>query len=422
MLPLGCKSLAEHEIEVLYRAWEGQLFIQNQRVCDIVLRSPSQASIPAQLPAKLEFKYIVRVSELRKKLPEAAFKKNSYSNDEVCCQQLLFRLYQVEILDESELKDQLIGSMKDKNLALVKYLNDRGILLFLTSSALAKEKDAEANDLGSLQALFLFPSPGPRHLTATDWKGEEGKSESPQELPLILPLLRRALAGAANNPNPKQSPSSALVKLHIQEFADLDPCSALNCDNTAGPPLTCKLSSETPKGAPVDDTCSPSSFSNLAFYLSDPGSYTLEMACLKGRSQLSDGCAGLSGPDKAAGTGKGPFEGHGPRRDAASKSSPSGERSLQWTKRKSSRILGASSKKKWSPLKMYCILESSKKKTKEKRKKKKKKKKKLPKEVMVLNIPLVKDPGSPADPKRPTLKLKNILNPLRRKRGECRFK
>ncbi|XP_058047902.1 protein TASOR 2 [Ahaetulla prasina] len=429
MLPLGYKSLAEHEMKVLYRAWEGQLFVQNRRVCNIVLRSPSQASIPAQLPAKLEFKYIVRISELRKKLPEAAFEKNSYSNNEVCCQQLSFRLYQVEILDESERKDQLIGSMKEKNLALVKYLNDRGILLFLTSSVLAKETDAEANDLGCLQALFLFPSPEPKLLRATDWKREEGRSEAPQQLPLILPLLQQALAGAAKNPNPSQFSPSALVKLHMEEFANVDQCSVLSCDNTASLPLPSKLSSETPKGAPVDDTRSPSSFSDLAVYLSDPESYALEVssasACLKGRCRLSDGCTGLnldpSRSDRADGageTGKAPFE--GPSRAAASKSSPAGERSLQWTKRKSSRILGASSKKKWSPLKMYCVLESSKKKTKEKeksKKKKKKKKKKLPKEAMTLNIPLAKDPGSPADPKKPTLKLKNILNPLRRKRG-----
>lgn len=221
----------------------------------------------------------------------------------------------------------------------------------------------------------------------------------------------------------------------MEEFANLDQCSVRNCDNTASPPLTSQLSSETPKEAPVDNTRSPSSFPNLAFYLSDPESYTLEVssaaACLKGRCQLSDSCSGLNldpspsdGLDEAGGKGKAPFDGHGPSRDAASKSSPVGERSLQWAKRKSSRLLGATSKKKWSPLKMYCILESSKKKTKEKEKskKKKKKKKKLPKEAMTFNIPLAKDPGSPADPKKPTLKLKNILNPLRRKRGECHFK
>uniref|UniRef100_A0A8C5SSR2 TASOR alpha/beta domain-containing protein n=1 Tax=Laticauda laticaudata TaxID=8630 RepID=A0A8C5SSR2_LATLA len=442
MLPLGYKSLADREMKVLYRAWEGQLFIQNQRVCDIVLRSPFQASIPAQLPAKLEFKYIVQISELRKKLPEAAFKKNSYSNDEVClvfpavcCQQLLFRLYQVEILDESELKDQLIGSMKEKNLALVKYLNDRGILLFLTSSVLANEKDAEVNDLGSLLALFLFPSPEFKHLTATDWKHDEGSSEAPQQLPLILPLLHQALARAAKNPNPKQSPSSALVKLHMEELANLDQSSVPNCDNAPGPPSTPKLPSETPKVDPVDDTRSLSSLSNLAFYLSDPESYMLEVssavACLKGCSRVSDGGGvGLNsvpspseGPGQPVGKGKeAPFDGHGPSRAAAGlKSSPAGERSLQWTKRKSSRILGATSKKKWSPLKMYCLLESSKKKTKgkekRKKKKKKKKKKKLPKEAMTLNNPVANDPGSPPDPKKPTLKLKNIQNPLRRKRG-----
>ncbi|KAK9400254.1 hypothetical protein NXF25_013273 [Crotalus adamanteus] len=320
----------------------------------------------------------------------------------VCCQQLSFRLYQVEILDESELKDQLIGSMKEKNLALVRYVNDRGILLFLTSSTLARGK-------------------------ATDWKREERRTETPQKLALVLPLFHQALAEAAKNP--ELSPSNALVKLHMEEFEKLDRSSAPSRGNTAGPPFIPKLSSETPKGDPVDNKCSPSSFSKLAFYLSDPESYTLEvssaLACLQGGSRPSDGRADFNldpspsdGPDNATGMGKVLLARHGPSRAGTSKSSPAGERSLPWTKRKSSRILGASSKKKWSPLKMYCMLENSRKKTKEKEKKKKKKKgKNLLKEAMTPSIPVAKDPGSPADLKKPTLKLKNIQNPLRRKRA-----
>lgn len=266
---------------------------------------------------------------------------------------------------------------------------------------------------------------------ATDWKREEGTTETPQKLTLVLPLFHQALAEAAKNP--ELSPSNALVKLHMEEFAKLDRSSAPSRGNAAGPPFIPKLSSDTPKGDPVDDKCSPSSFSKLAFYLSDPESYTLEvssaLACLQGGSRPSDGRADLNlepspsdGPDKATGTGQAPLAGHGPSRAGTSKSSPAGERSLPWTKRKSSRILGASSKKKWSPLKMYCMLENSRKKTKEKEKRKKKKKKKgksLPKEAVALSIPVAKDPGCPADPKKPTLKLKNIQNPLRRKRGEC---
>ncbi|XP_029141459.1 protein FAM208B [Protobothrops mucrosquamatus] len=397
------KPRAEHEMKVLHRAWEGQLFIQHQQVCHIVLRSPFQASLPAQLPAKLEFKYIVRISELRKKLPEAAFKKNSYSNDEVCCQQLSFRLYQVEILDESELKDQLIGSMKEKNLALVKYVNDRGILLFLTSSILAKGKGKEGDGrtVSTFESRFRV----------------KRFDDSPS---FVFISIARALAEAAKNP--ELSPSNALVKLHMEEFAKLNRSSAPSRGNASGPTFIPKLSSETPKGDPVDDKCSPSSFSKLAFYLSDPESYTLEvssaLACLQGGSRPSDGGADLNldsspldGPDKATRTGQAPLAG-------TSKGSPPGERSLPWTKRKSSRILGASSKKKWSPLKMYCMLENSRKKTKEKEKRKKKKKKKnLPKEAVTLSIPVAKDLGCPTDPKKPTLKLKNIQNPLRRKRG-----
>ncbi|XP_063164997.1 protein TASOR 2 [Candoia aspera] len=429
MLPLSCKNLAEHEMKVLYRAWEGQLFIQNQRVCDIVLRSPFQASIPAELPAKLEIKYVVGISELREKLPEAAFKKANYVNDEVCCQKLWFHLYEVEILHESELKDQLIGSMKEKNLALVKHLNDCGILLFLTSSVLVKEKDSDPNNLASLQALFLFPSPGPKHLTARDWKCEEERNEAPQQVPLVLPFLRHALAEAAKRPDPKPAASSALIKLHMQEFAKQS--STPSSENADSPAFASKPLSESPEWDSSNEKCSPASFLDLQFYLSDPQSYTLEVSlavtCLKGSSQFPGGRAAEAdlnsdplpsgGPDQAIGTATAPLARHTPGRDAALNSSPGGDRPSQWSKRKSSRILGSSTKKKWSPLKVHCIMESSKKKEKEKKKKKKKKKKKSPKQMMDLSIPFAKDPRSPADSKEPTLKLKNLQNPLRRKRG-----
>ncbi|XP_062822909.1 protein TASOR 2-like [Anolis carolinensis] len=168
MAPLTRKSSAERKAEAIYCAWKGQLFIQDQQISDIALRSSCRFSIPAQLPTKLEIRHAVAVSELRKKLPEEAFRIKNYSSHEVECQDLLFCLYEVEILNQNEPKVVLlIDSLKEKKLALVKYLNDQGAFILLASSAFVEEKNAGLDRPPHLQALFLISSPESRSTTGT---------------------------------------------------------------------------------------------------------------------------------------------------------------------------------------------------------------------------------------------------------------
>ncbi|NXH09540.1 F208B protein, partial [Bucco capensis] len=117
--------------------WRGKLSIQGQLLCNIALRTPYSSTIPAQLPPNLDVNHVMGLSDLKKKLPEAAFGKRNYMKSEVCFQGVYFSLYEVEISNKDQYKmDQLVEKLKEKDLAIIKYLQDQGVLILLTSSAL----------------------------------------------------------------------------------------------------------------------------------------------------------------------------------------------------------------------------------------------------------------------------------------------
>ncbi|XP_042323649.1 protein TASOR 2 isoform X2 [Sceloporus undulatus] len=424
MSPLNHKNVAECKTEVLYHAWKGQLFIQDQQVCDIVLQSPSSISIPAQLPAKLEMQHAVGVSELRKKLPEAAFRRKNYSDQQVRYQETLFCLYKVEILNQNELKaEQLIESLKEKKLALVKYLNDQGALILLPSSSFVNEKDAALDEPSCLQALFLISSAGPQCSTAKDQKSEHRDNERSLQVTLVLPGLRHALLEAAKHPD-RGPPRGAWVKRQMREFAKR--CKNLHSvsDHLDSLPVSFDIFSKKSDLDTLSEKFPQNSFAHLQFYLLHPQNYSLEMsaavASLDPSSQSPSCRSNAQDPDSSSGLNVDPLPPEAsepstrPRRavqlnlhskNAAAKTSQASDRPLQRWKRKSSRLLGASTRKMWSPMKPVNILEKS----KTRRLSKKKKKSPSPSSSNT--------PESPEDSNQLTLQLKNLQYPLRRKRG-----
>ncbi|NXK86951.1 F208B protein, partial [Formicarius rufipectus] len=88
-------------------------------------------------PPKLDINHVMGLAELKKKLPEAAFRKRNYTGNEVCFQGLYSSLYEVEISNKEQHRvDQLVENLKKKDLAIIKYLRDRGVLIILPASAL----------------------------------------------------------------------------------------------------------------------------------------------------------------------------------------------------------------------------------------------------------------------------------------------
>ncbi|XP_030917757.1 protein TASOR 2, partial [Geospiza fortis] len=239
----------------------------------------SAGSVPAQLPPSLDIKHVMGLSDLKKKLPEAAFGKKNYTRNEVCFQGVYSSLYEVEISNKDQSKmDQLVENLKEKDLAIIKYLQDQGVLILLTSSALARDDGLEPKEPVSLLALFLFSSPralSPR-VEKQDPRGrKEGSSRSSISLRIasVLPGLRYALRKAAASSC--GAAGSPRIQEHLQEYAELQGSSP----GSPGP------GSDVPS-VPVPSPCqdgdavpsqklSEQSLAQLRRYLSDPSGFTL---------------------------------------------------------------------------------------------------------------------------------------------------
>ncbi|NWI93329.1 F208B protein, partial [Pitta sordida] len=117
--------------------WRGRLSIRGEFLGNVALRSPHGPTIPAQLPPDLDIGHVMDLWELREKLPEAALGRGNYTGNEVCFQGFYSSLYEVEISNRApEKMDQLLENLKEKDLAVIRFLRDRGILILLSSSAL----------------------------------------------------------------------------------------------------------------------------------------------------------------------------------------------------------------------------------------------------------------------------------------------
>ncbi|NXH32321.1 F208B protein, partial [Myiagra hebetior] len=117
--------------------WRGQLSVWGRLLGTIALRTPHSPTIPAQLPPSLDIKHVLGLSDLREKLPAAAFGKKNYSGSEVCFQGVYSSLYEVEISNKDQQKmDQLVEKLKEKDLVSV-FLGKKqpfcGILVILST-------------------------------------------------------------------------------------------------------------------------------------------------------------------------------------------------------------------------------------------------------------------------------------------------
>ncbi|KAM6090372.1 protein TASOR 2 [Theristicus caerulescens] len=434
---LTIESLPELNHKASYCPWRGQLSIRGQLLCNIALRTPYSSTIPAQLPPNLDINHVMGLSDLKKKLPEAAFGKRNYIENEVCFQGVYFSLYEVEISNKDQYKmDRLIENLKEKDLAIIKYLQDQGVLILLTSSALARDDEFDPKEPGSLLALFLFTSSRSVCLRVEkhdpkDEREDSDDSDIALKIASVLPGLRYALQKATNSSWGDTVSTSIRIKQRFQEYAKLDQNPQPTSGQTSEVPLSSLLSPTEDECDNPFQKCSEQSFSQLQHYLSDPSTYTLEMSaalgCLTGAVQSL--CCDSEADRKAdfsSALPPGPIpantavevkvknenpkptawldqSGEGPTKDINSAS----KLWVQQSRRKSSRAVVTRTRKKWSPLKMqmHPMGDSG-------RNRKATKKKKI---SIALSFP--KKPGLTANSNEPMLKLANLQFPHRRKRG-----
>ncbi|XP_037839241.2 protein TASOR 2 isoform X10 [Chlorocebus sabaeus] len=274
MAPPAHKSILECSENVLMSPWKGKLIVQDRMLCDIALWSTYGAMIPTQLPQELDFKYVMKVSSLKKRLPEAAFRKQNYLERKVCFQDLCFNLYEVELSNrQGENIDKLTECIKNKQLAIIKCLEDRGFFILLTSSALLSEPDFGGKQMG-LHGLHLFHSP-----LSTGVKDLKVEDDISMKLIPILPALNCALLETKKSLPEERIHPNTLVK-HFQELYKADRSPSLTVapqDRMKDPTFLGKL----PSGfdlIPPAEKCPSEALSQLNSYFSDPSAYILEVS------------------------------------------------------------------------------------------------------------------------------------------------
>jgi len=247
-----------------------------------------------------------------------------------------------------------------------------------------------------------------------------------------LPGLRYALQKATSSSWEDTVGTSVRIKQHFQEYAKLDQNPQPTSGQTSEIPLSSLLSPTEDECTNPFRKCSEQYFSQLQRYLSDPSGYTLEMSaalgCLSGavqslcchseadckvefssvvphpipRNTAVEIKVTSENPKPTVGLDQ---SGEGPTKDPDSTS----KLWVQQSRRKSSRAVVTSTRKKWSPLKMqmHPTGDSS-------RNRKATKKKKIN-----ISFSFPKKPGLTASSSEPMLKLANLQFPHRRKRGKC---
>ncbi|KAM9672893.1 protein TASOR 2 isoform 2-T2 [Trichechus inunguis] len=269
------KSILELHENALISSWKGKLIIQGCLLCDITLWSTYGTVIPTQLPLELDFKYVMKVSSLKKRLPEAAFKKQNYLEQKVCLPDMCSNLYEVELSNkQGEKIDKLTEYIKNEELAIIKCLEDRGVFILLTSSALISDTGFEDEQMG-LHGLHLFHSSLSTGMK--DLKVEDGIS---LKVTPILPALNCALLEAKKSFTEEGIRPNTLVKQNFQELYKVDKSPSLTASSQDGIKETAffgKLSNGF-DSVPLAEKCPLQSLTQLKSYFSDPSGYILEVS------------------------------------------------------------------------------------------------------------------------------------------------
>ncbi|XP_040104767.1 protein TASOR 2 isoform X5 [Oryx dammah] len=280
------KSILELKENVLISPWKGKLIIQGCLLCDITLWSSYGTVVPKQLPHELDFKYVMKVSSLKERLPEAAFKKQNYMEHKglfrchVCCQDMCFSMYEVELSNkQGEKVDKLIEYIKREQLAIIKCLEDREFFILLTSSALMSETGFREEQTG-LHGLHLFHSP-PSAAGLTDLKVEDDIS---LKVVPVLPALNCALLEAKKSFSEKGISLNTLVKHNFQDLSKVNkspPVTAASQDGFKETSFSGQVSSGFDLTPPAEK-CPLQSLTQLKSYFSDASGYILGVSTVLG--------------------------------------------------------------------------------------------------------------------------------------------
>ncbi|XP_040199222.1 protein TASOR 2 isoform X4 [Rana temporaria] len=260
----------------LYNVWKGELYIQEQRACNIKFKSSGSCSIPVQLPNKLEIKEAIKLSQLRKALPVQIFDQISFTGQEGCFESIYYTLYAVKSssIDGFDI-DKLLEWMKDQELALIKVLHDQGLLILLTSSALQCSEGLSVKDSFQLFALFLFPNSRLLDNTGSEDLGYKlVKEDISLKITELLPGLQYAILETRQMQKGKDLYPDTLVEKHFKQFASLQGKNFSVGELKAGTSNRFLLSGH---GKDIADQTDQLFFSRLQSYISSPVNFSVPL-------------------------------------------------------------------------------------------------------------------------------------------------
>ncbi|OCT87207.1 protein TASOR 2 isoform X2 [Xenopus laevis] len=255
--------------EGYYNVWKGQMYFQDQLMCDIVFQSTVNFGIPAQLSNKLEIKEVIKLPELIQKLPKGTFSKRALTGQEACFENIYYSAYQVITSNVVGLElDKLQELMKEKELALVKFLNDQGVLILLSSSVFEPCQDLNQADSSCLTALFLFPhtkSLGKRE--QEECKRKFAKEDISLKVAPLLPGLQYAILETNRSCKGKDLYPKELIKQYLKTFSQQK-----NMESTSKRKADLANTTYTLSGK-----CSQLDFSRLSSYISNPVNFSVPL-------------------------------------------------------------------------------------------------------------------------------------------------
>ncbi|ELK16892.1 hypothetical protein PAL_GLEAN10015739 [Pteropus alecto] len=300
-------------------------------------REPKKMAAPAHksIPHELDFKYVMKVSSLKKRLPEVAFRKQNYLEQKVSYQDMCFNMYEVELSNkQGEKIDKLTEVIKNKQLLLPETASQGYVLLVciqrvrtpppnhlfrFISSAHPSARNCRGNELHQLaQAFRCPPSRTWRESPVRSWERSTGRRRNGPHWTLnsfgdeqiglhglhvfhssraaelkdlkveddislkvipILPALNCALLEAKKSFTEEGLCPNTLVKHNFQELYKVDRSLSLTVsqDEVKETALFGKLSNGFDLVPPAEK-CPLQSLTQLKSYFSDPSGYILEVS------------------------------------------------------------------------------------------------------------------------------------------------
>uniref|UniRef100_A0A4W4H7S8 DUF3715 domain-containing protein n=1 Tax=Electrophorus electricus TaxID=8005 RepID=A0A4W4H7S8_ELEEL len=200
-----------------YQPWSGQLKIESI-VYDVGLKSIHGAMFPANLPKTVKVDHTIGVSELRKTLPEAIFETSLVGEVIALVICRCFSLYDVVSCEVKSDLSLLTHELKEKDMALVIYLDDSGFLVVLHSSHFLSYEGAATDKASALQGMFIFPD---SRTVPRETKIGHSESKVSAEVLQVLPALNYAESEMEKCPPNQQGEPLSIVEKHLQNFATL---------------------------------------------------------------------------------------------------------------------------------------------------------------------------------------------------------